>query len=64
MGPAVYARANLAATFVNAFVNAGFGHDKLLTAQSVEGTTGEGSSSSNVSDFQKQTMGKCQQLRV
>jgi len=25
------ARANLAATFVNAFVNAGFGHDKLLT---------------------------------
>ena len=31
-GPAVdSARANLAATFVNAFVNAGFGHDKLLT---------------------------------
>mmetsp|Transcript_21359 Transcript_21359/g.53017 ORF Transcript_21359/g.53017 Transcript_21359/m.53017 type:complete len:946 (-) Transcript_21359:182-3019(-) len=26
------ARANLAATFVNAFVNAGFGHDKLLTS--------------------------------
>ena len=26
------ARANLAATFVNAFVNAGFGQDKLLTA--------------------------------
>jgi 26S proteasome regulatory subunit N1 len=25
------ARANLAATFVNAFVNAGFGHDKLVT---------------------------------
>ena len=49
-GPAVdSARANLAATFVNAFVNAGFGHDKLLTAQSAEGTTGEGSSSSNVS---------------
>lgn len=49
-GPAVdSARANLAATFVNAFVNAGFGHDKLLTAQSAEGTTGEGGSSSNVS---------------
>ena len=26
------ARANLAATFVNAFVNAGFGQDKLLTS--------------------------------
>jgi 26S proteasome regulatory subunit N1 len=32
-GPAVdSARANLAATFVNAFVNAGFGQDKLVTA--------------------------------
>lgn len=38
------ARANLAATFVNAFVNAGFGQDKLLTAS--ESTDG---SSSNVS---------------
>jgi hypothetical protein len=27
------ARANLASTFVNAFVNAGFGQDKLVTAQ-------------------------------
>lgn len=26
------ARANLASTFVNAFVNAGFGHDKLMTS--------------------------------
>jgi 26S proteasome regulatory subunit N1 len=34
-GPAVdSARANLAATFVNAFVNAGFGQDKLVTAVS------------------------------
>ena len=31
-GPAVdSARQNLAATFVNAFVNAGFGQDKLVT---------------------------------
>ena len=31
-GPAVdSARQNLAATFVNAFVNAGFGTDKLMT---------------------------------
>ena len=34
-GPAVdSARANLAATFVNAFVNAGFGQDKLVTVAS------------------------------
>ena len=34
------ARANLAATFVNAFVNAGFGHDKLLTSsEAADGTT-------------------------
>ena len=33
------ARANLAATFVNAFVNAGFGQDKLLTSS--EGGEGE-----------------------
>ncbi|KAL4435475.1 hypothetical protein ABPG77_006237 [Micractinium sp. CCAP 211/92] len=34
-GPAVdSARANLASTFVNAFVNAGFGQDKLVTATS------------------------------
>jgi len=38
------ARANLAATFVNAFVNAGFGQDKLLTSS--EATDG---TSSNVS---------------
>jgi hypothetical protein len=45
------ARANLAATFVNAFVNAGFGQDKLLTASEGEGE-GEAASSgagSNVS---------------
>ena len=30
------ARANLAATFVNGFVNAGFGHDALLTGESKE----------------------------
>ena len=28
------ARANLASTFVNAFVNAGFGHDTLMTGDS------------------------------
>ena len=33
-GPAVdSARQNLAATFVNAFVNAGFGQDKLVTGE-------------------------------
>ena len=33
-GPAVdSARQNLAATFVNAFVNAGFGQDKLVTGR-------------------------------
>jgi len=35
------AKQNLAATFVNAFVNAGFGQDKLLTAVP-EGESGEG----------------------
>jgi 26S proteasome regulatory subunit N1 len=30
------ARANLAASFVNAFVNAGFGHDKLITVAPAE----------------------------
>jgi len=30
------ARANLASTFVNGFVNAGFGHDSLLTGESKE----------------------------
>ena len=40
-GPAVdSARANLAATFVNAFVNAGFGQDKLVTAADEEGAGG------------------------
>lgn len=35
-GPAVdSARANLAATFVNGFVNAGFGSDKLVTVDPV-----------------------------
>eukprot|EP00475_Leptophrys_vorax_P045448 TRINITY_DN9421_c0_g1_i3.p1 TRINITY_DN9421_c0_g1~~TRINITY_DN9421_c0_g1_i3.p1 ORF type:complete len:861 (+),score=124.07 TRINITY_DN9421_c0_g1_i3:114-2585(+) len=33
------ARQNLAATFVNAFVNAGFGQDKLLTAAGGEGSS-------------------------
>jgi len=32
-------RANLAATFVNAFVNAGFGHDKLLTGAEAGAST-------------------------
>ncbi|KAJ8429001.1 hypothetical protein Cgig2_025668 [Carnegiea gigantea] len=36
------ARQNLAATFVNAFVNAGFGQDKLMTAPS-EGSSGSSS---------------------
>ncbi|EFN53700.1 hypothetical protein CHLNCDRAFT_25435, partial [Chlorella variabilis] len=40
-GPAVdSARANLAATFVNAFVNAGFGQDKLVTAASEDEKVG------------------------
>ena len=38
------ARTNLANTFVNAFVNAGFGQDKLMTA--VPGA--DGASSDNV----------------
>ena len=43
-GPAVdSARHNLASTFVNAFVNAGFGNDKLVTAAP------EGDSGSDVS---------------
>ena len=36
------ARANLAATFVNAFVNAGFGQDKLVTAVSEDEKVGAG----------------------
>lgn len=40
------ARANLASTFVNAFVNAGFGHDKLMTSKE-EGEDGESSSNDN-----------------
>ncbi|CAA0816209.1 26S proteasome non-ATPase regulatory subunit 2 homolog A [Striga hermonthica] len=39
------ARQNLAATFVNAFVNAGFGQDKLMTVPS-EASSGGGSSTS------------------
>ncbi|CAA0808637.1 26S proteasome non-ATPase regulatory subunit 2 homolog A [Striga hermonthica] len=39
------ARQNLAATFVNAFVNAGFGQDKLMTVQS-EASSGGGSTTS------------------
>ena len=38
------ARQNLANTFVNAFVNAGFGQDKLMTAV----PNAEGASSDNV----------------
>ncbi|OWM78671.1 26S proteasome non-ATPase regulatory subunit 2 homolog A [Punica granatum] len=34
------ARQNLAATFVNAFVNAGFGQDKLMTVQSDSSSSG------------------------
>ena len=34
------ARANLAATYVNAFVNAGFGSDKLMTAPPPESSSG------------------------
>ena len=36
------ARANLASTFVNAFVNAGFGQDKLVTAASEDEKVGAG----------------------
>ena len=40
-GPAVdSARGNLAATFVNAFVNAGFGTDKLLMAEGADAPAG------------------------
>ncbi|KAH8965711.1 hypothetical protein BDL97_04G130400 [Sphagnum fallax] len=39
------ARQNLAATFVNAFVNAGFGQDKLMTVPSTESLTGSSSGS-------------------
>lgn len=38
------ARQNLAATFVNAFVNAGFGQDKLLMGALGEGVSGGGAS--------------------
>ncbi|KAL7571827.1 hypothetical protein ACA910_002909 [Epithemia clementina (nom. ined.)] len=40
------ARANLASTFVNAFVNAGFGQDKLMTASSPSSESGSGGNSS------------------
>ncbi|GFP86441.1 26S proteasome non-ATPase regulatory subunit 2 homolog a [Phtheirospermum japonicum] len=40
------ARQNLAATFVNAFVNAGFGQDKLMTVPSEAAASGGGSSTS------------------
>lgn len=44
------ARANLAATFVNAFVNAGFGQDKLMTcAADAPAAGGAGGASSDVS---------------
>eukprot|EP00887_Chlorella_sp_A99_P000106 scaffold16.g106.t1 len=50
-GPAVdSARANLAATFVNAFVNAGFGQDKLVTASSGE-EGGEGGGGDSIDRF-------------
>ena len=43
VGPAVdSARANLASTFVNAFVNAGFGQDKLVTVADEDGGGGGG----------------------
>jgi 26S proteasome regulatory subunit N1 len=35
------ARANLASTFVNAFVNAGFGHDKLMTGSASSSSSSE-----------------------
>ena len=38
------ARANLAATFVNAFVNAGFGTDKLMTTEAGGSADGAGGS--------------------
>ncbi|BBN10868.1 26S proteasome regulatory subunit N1 [Marchantia polymorpha subsp. ruderalis] len=39
------ARQNLAATFVNAFVNAGFGQDKLMTAPNVDSSSGSSANS-------------------
>lgn len=41
------ARANLASTFVNAFVNVGFGHDKLMTTSSSGDDEGESGSGDN-----------------
>lgn len=53
-GPAVdSARQNLASTFVNAFVNAGFGQDKLMTV------TPEGESSESVHWIFKNKVGLC-----
>ena len=56
------ARANLAATFVNAFVNAGFGQDKLLTvsegADGAEGETGAGAGSNVSWIFKNKDHGK------
>lgn len=42
------AKANLASTFVNAFLNAGFGQDKLMTAAAPGGAEGAAGSSSEV----------------
>ena len=64
-GPSVdSARANLAATFVNAFVNAGFGQDKMVTAAADEegndeaGEEGSGNSSSVHWIFRNKDHGK------
>jgi len=45
------ARANLASTFVNALVNAGFGEDKLMTGGSGEGGDGENGGNSNENEW-------------
>ena len=59
-GPAVdSARQNLASTFVNAFVNAGFGQDKLMTVI----PEGEGNSE-NVHWIFKNKVGCCESRQL
>ena len=54
------ARQNLANTFVNAFVNAGFGQDKLMTAV----PNADGASSDNVHWIFKNKVRLCSALHV
>lgn len=52
------ASGNVAATYVNAFVNAGFGQDKLVTVEVEEGQDGSGSGNSVHWIFRNKSQGK------